>query len=99
MQSSDTRPPLDQIQLIHGTIRQQRRIGEICMQDCSYPTRLHIKEHAQCNGTGPYDQIQLIHGERYMKTKVTLHLQIPVWVGNGLLDLWECNFFAAVLIT
>ncbi len=74
VQSSDTRPPLDQIQLIHGIIRQQRRTGEICMQDCGYPTGLHIKEHAQCNGTGPYNQIQLIHGERYMKTLVTLHM-------------------------
>ncbi len=51
----------------------------------SYPTRLQIKEVAQRNGTGPPDQIQLIHGERYMKTLVTLHLLIPVWVGNGLL--------------
>jgi hypothetical protein len=74
------------------TIKQQWRICEIYKGVCGNPTRLHIEENAQCNGTGPPDQIQLIHGERYMKTLVTLHLLIPVWVENVLLDLWECNF-------
>jgi hypothetical protein len=69
-------------------------MGETCIWDCSYPTRLEIKEVAQSNDTGPPNQIQLIHGERYLKTLVTLHLLIPVRVGNGLLafNLWERRF-------
>ncbi len=82
MQCNDTRPPLDQIKLIQGNHLQQRRICEIYIE-FAVTTQWHIEKNAQCNCTGPPDQIQLIHGERYIKTMVTLHLLIHVWVGNG----------------